>query len=91
MFGTMAVVDLRRFGKSYVIEVSITEQSSTTCNHRPKALPSALLGLRDAAAALYICWTRIYCVGLGLESGRHDSLACLCSLKACVIVLDRLT
>jgi hypothetical protein len=91
IYDAMAVVEKCRSGRSYIIEVSITEQSSTTCNHRPKALPSTLLGFRDAAATLYIRGTRIYCVVFGLESGRHGNVACPCSLNACTIVLEGLT
>lgn len=45
--------------ESYVIEITITEQSSTASNHRPEAFPSALLGLCDTASTLDFAFGRM--------------------------------
>jgi hypothetical protein len=54
--------------ESYVIEVAITEQSSTASNYRPQAFPSALLGLRDAAPTFDVSFIRMV-IALGLLFG----------------------
>jgi hypothetical protein len=59
-------------GKSYVVEIAITEQSSTTGNHGPELFPSALLKLRDAASMFDVVFGRvIIAFGPLLDGRRH--------------------
>jgi hypothetical protein len=61
----------RSLGQSYVVEISITKQSSSTRNHRPQALPPSLLRLRNAASMFDIPFVGVI---LGLNRRSHDDV-----------------
>jgi hypothetical protein len=63
--------------RSYIIvEVAITEQSSTTSNHRPETFPSTLLSPLDAGATFDIGFRVVVAVVLLLDSRSHNEVVC---------------
>jgi hypothetical protein len=70
--------------KSYVVKIAITEQSSTTSNHRPETFPSAFLGPRDAASTFDVAFSRlIIAIGHLLGGRSHDECCRHQSIRGC--------
>lgn len=44
---------------SYVVEISIAEESSTACYHRPQALPLSFVYVCNAASAFSVVVARV--------------------------------
>ena len=58
---------------SYVIEISVTEQSGTTCNHGPEAFPSSFLDVSNASMSFGVFIARVPKFGGCFFSGSHHA------------------